>query len=244
MENNSKHYKWLFTFLFIFFSPHGFTKLWNNQYCEFQLPHGWVCALEGSEWVCQSETADRKKEAIIILAAKVRGSKDSLDEYKIYLEKPKSYQLPGGINQTSEVRSAKIAEINSHSWVDALHLSSEVPGFYTRYLATIKEDLGVAVTFSVSKNHYEEYVGVINDLVSTLRVFRKSGALAQDNSANAGKSNNDLGSVTFAPEDDTFNIASDKKKDKSDGAGDNSSTVLFIVLGLAVAFIVFKKLKK
>jgi hypothetical protein len=68
--------------------------------------------------------------------------------------------------------------------------------------------------------------------------------LAQDNSAASGKSGADLGSVTFAPEEDTFNIAADKKKDKSEGSGDNSSTVLFIVLGLAVAFIVFKKLKK
>ena len=44
-------------------------KRFSSKYCEFELPPGWECALEGTEYVCQSENADRKKESIIILAA-------------------------------------------------------------------------------------------------------------------------------------------------------------------------------
>lgn len=39
----------------------AFAKRFASKYCEFELPPGWECALEGSEYVCQSENADRKK---------------------------------------------------------------------------------------------------------------------------------------------------------------------------------------
>src|SRR6478672_9385740 len=126
-----------------FLSAPAFSKSFSSKYCQFELPSGWECALEGSEYVCQSENADRKKEAIIILAAKIRGEQDNLDEYMAYLKKTKEYNLPGGKKQVSEPRNTKMTRINDHQWVDALHLASEVPGFYTRYLATVKEDLGV-----------------------------------------------------------------------------------------------------
>ena len=51
-------------------------KKFAIKYCEFEPPPGWECVLEGLEWVCQSSSKERKKEAIIILAAKLRGSQD------------------------------------------------------------------------------------------------------------------------------------------------------------------------
>ena len=129
----------------------SWAKRFSNQYTEFELPSGWNCSLEGSEWVCQSSNKDRRKEAIIILAAKVRGQQDSLDQYQAYLKKTKTYTLPGGRTQVSESKYARVKNINNHKWIDALHLASEVPGFYTRYVATVKANLGVAVTFSVSR---------------------------------------------------------------------------------------------
>src|SRR3712207_6348448 len=86
----------------------AFAKRFASKYCEFELPTGWECALEGSEYVCQSENADRKKESIIILAAKIRGEQDSLDEYMAYLKKTKEYNLPGGKKQISEPKNTKM----------------------------------------------------------------------------------------------------------------------------------------
>ena len=71
----------------------SFAKKFSSKYCEFELPPGWECALEGTEYVCQSENADRKKESIIILAAKIRGEQDNLDEYMTYLKKGKEFFL-------------------------------------------------------------------------------------------------------------------------------------------------------
>ncbi|OUR94067.1 hypothetical protein A9Q84_18310 [Halobacteriovorax marinus] len=148
-------------------------KRFTNQYSQFELPPGWSCALEGTEWVCQSENKDRKREAIIILAAKIRGNQDSLEQYQGYLKKTKTFTLPGGKTQVSEAVYTKKKSINSQQWIDSLHMASEVPGFYTRYMATVKADLGVAVTFSVGKDHYNSYKPVFDKIIETLRVFRQ-----------------------------------------------------------------------
>jgi hypothetical protein len=159
--------------LLVLFSTNTWSKSFSNQYTEFELPPNWECVLEGSEYVCQSTNSDRRKEAIIILAAKIRGAQDTLDKYQAYLKRSKTYQLPGGKTQVSEPKSVKVNKVNNHQWVDALHLASEVPGFYTRYLATVKEDLGVAITFSVVNTKYASYKGIFDNIVKSIKVFRQ-----------------------------------------------------------------------
>jgi hypothetical protein len=226
-------------------SDSAFSKRFANKYAEFDLPAGWECALEGSEYVCQSENADRKKESIIILAAKIRGEQDNLDEYMAYLKKTKEYNLPGGKKQVSEPKITKLTRINDHQWVDALHLASEVPGFYTRYLATVKEDLGVAVTFSVTKDLYSTYQPVIDKLVSTLRVFRQKGN-TDLSSLRSGKSEDpNFADATFNP-----NAAMDLQVNKTqkraqDTSGDDDMMmILGLILVVAVVLVIMKNKKK
>lgn len=219
-------------------------KRFSSKYCEFELPPGWECALEGSEYVCQSENADRKKESIIILAAKIRGEQDSLDEYMAYLKKTKEYNLPGGKKQISEPKNTKLSRINDHQWVDALHLASEVPGFYTRYLATVKEDLGVAVTFSVSKDLYTSYQPIMDKLVSTLRVFRqkKDNGLAD---LRSGKSEDpNFADTTFNP-NAAMDLQTNKtKKRAADGSGDDGMMLIIAVVVVGAVIMIIRKGKK
>jgi LPXTG-motif cell wall-anchored protein len=221
-----------------------FGKSFSSKYCQFELPPGWECALEGTEYVCQSENADRKKESIIILAAKIRGEQDNLDEYMAYLKKSKEYALPGGKKQISEPKSTKMTRINDHQWVDALHLASEVPGFYTRYLATVKEDLGVAVTFSVGKDQYSAYQPVMDKLASTLRVFRQKKAELAD--LRTGKSEeSNFADTTFNP-NSAMDLQANKTKSRGAEGGEDNSNLLLLGLGavVVVAVIVSKKKKK
>lgn len=217
-------------------------KTFSSQFSEFELPSGWDCALEGSEWVCQSDDKDRKKEAIIILAAKYRGEQDSLDLYQAYLKQAKSFALPGGKNQISEAKSVTVREINGQRWVDALHLASEVPGFYTRYLATVKDSLGIAVTFSVAKDHYDSYQEIFEKVVATLRVFDQKTAANQFKAKNTNESTLD---ETTVIDPVTGNPDIGKQK-KGNGEGDDSQTesILMIVGLCAVGFIVMKMRKK
>lgn len=219
-------------------------KRFSSKYVEFELPSGWECALEGSEYVCQSENADRKKESIIILAAKIRGEQDTIDEYMSYLKKTKEYNLPGGKKQISEPKHTKLSKINEHQWVDALHLASEVPGFYTRYIATVKEDLGVAVTFSVTKDLYSTYLPIMDKLISTLRVFRqKKTELANLRSDSVQDPN--FADATFNPNSALDLQVNRTQKRANQGGGDDGFMFIVgaIVLG-AVVMIILKNRKK
>lgn len=216
----------------------------SSQYCQFELPPGWKCALEGTEWVCQSSRKDRKKEAIIILAAKIRGGQDDLAQYMQYLKKPKTFSLPGGSTQVSEAKYTKTKKINDHTWVDALHMASEVPGFYTRYMATVKEDLGVAVTFSVAKDHYQSYQGVFDKVVATLRVFRQKNIQGGGNFKLKGTEEDLLRDTTFIPDaGKRFDIGQRKKGKAGTGGGTSTYLILALVLG-GGAFAAMKLRKK
>lgn len=149
----------------------------TNQFVEFELPPQWQCNLEGAEWVCQSSNEEKKRDAIIVLAAKLKGDQDSLDQYLAYLKGTKNYTSVQGRPVKSDPKYAKIVQINEHAWVDSLHLESEVPGFYTRYIATVKSDIGVLVTYSINKAKYQDYLDQFDNMVKTLKVFRRPGGI-------------------------------------------------------------------
>ncbi|WPU66340.1 hypothetical protein [Peredibacter starrii] len=226
------------------FSSNLHAKRFASKYCEFELPAGWECALEGSEYVCQSENADRKKESIIILAAKIRGEQDTIDQYMAYLKKNKEYNLPGGKKQVSEPKNTKTTTINNHLWVDALHLASEVPGFYTRYLATVKEDLGVAVTFSVSKDLYATYQPIIDKMVSTLRVFRQKKADMANLRSGTQESDPQFNDVTFNPNSTVDLGGKTKKRGGDSDGGDDMMLIVAVIVLVAVGGLILKNKKK
>ena len=161
----------------------------------------------------------------------MRGSQDSLDQYQAYLKKSKAFKIPGRKTQVSEPKYASMKIINRHQWIDALHLASEVPGFYTRYLATVKEDLGIAVTFSVSRVHYASYQSVFDRMVSTLRVFRQRKS-ASKGTLNLKKRSEDLlGDDVYIPDSSNkFGIGVQKKKKGKKKGGDED--LLFVILGV------------
>ncbi len=237
-------FKYLWTLLLL--PSLSFAKSFSNEYIQFELPPGWQCILEGSEYVCQSDNTDRKKEAIIILAAKKRGPQDDLAQYQAYLKQPKTYQLPGAKTQRSEAKYVETKNINSQQWVDALHLASEVPGFYTRYLATTKADIGVAVTFSVTKSLYSAYKEMFDQVIASMRVFRSAKGNADLAGLAKGNSNADRFGQdgVFVPED-ILNPADAqaKKRKKSNSDGNGIIIILVVVAGLGFAMTKLKKKK-
>src|SRR5699024_3341102 len=119
----------------------------------------------------------KKRDAIIVLAAKMKGDQDSLDQYLTYLKAAKTFTSVVGKAVKSDPKWAKTVNLSGQPWVDALHMESEIPGFYTRYLATIKQDIGVLVTYSVSKAKYSQYQNDFDNMIKTLKVFRKAGGI-------------------------------------------------------------------
>ncbi|MCY4643313.1 MAG: hypothetical protein OXB88_01715 [Bacteriovoracales bacterium] len=168
-----------FSLSFCLFASHitsnAFAKMFANEFIEFELPPNWDCHLDGGDWVCQSNHEDRKKEAIIIMSAKDRGSEDSLEHYKKHLKKGRSYQVAEGKTYVSRPKYVRSRRIGEYLWIDALQLAGEVPGYYTRYMATVKGEVGTAVTFTVIKNKYDDYKDIFDKIISSIRFFEGKG---------------------------------------------------------------------
>jgi hypothetical protein len=211
-----------------------------NQFTEFELPPQWQCSLEGAEWVCQSTNESKKKDAIIVLAAKLKGDQDSLDQYLTYLKAVKSYNSVQGKPIKSDPKYAKTVNLNGQAWVDSIHQDSEIPGFTTRYLATVKDGIGVLITYSINKSKYQEYLGDFDNLVRTLKVFVKTGGL------NAAPSSTNLFQNTTIPttmsEQTVFGNAPQGGADSPAPKKKDDDSLLFILIGAAIiGFIILKK---
>jgi hypothetical protein len=227
--------------------PQANAAKFANQFVEFELPGAWTCLLEGTEWVCQNQQdAAKKKEAIVILAAKIQGDQDTLDQYLGYLKNPKTYTNAQGKQVTSQVKYAQNKTIQDQPWADSLHVDSEISGFYTRYLATVKDGIGILVTYSVNKNKYSDYGPMFEEMVKTLKAFRREGGLnaapATSNLFAGAKVPTDISSETvFAPTEEKPQV---KTAEKSGLAALLDDPVVFYGGLGAVALLILSILKK
>lgn len=154
-------------------------KLWRNAYVSFELPDTWNCTLEQTEWVCRSDDPKESREAIIILTAKEVGPMDSFEAYIQHLNTPQQISYRNMGTSTSRlIYQSKRISVNEHQWIDGLHLGSEVPSYFTRYLATIKDRIAVLVTFSAHRDHYAKYSSSFFKAVQSLRVIATKNLFA------------------------------------------------------------------
>jgi hypothetical protein len=225
-----------------FFSANkSFASKFANQFIEFELPPQWQCNLEGAEWVCQSSDTTKKKDAIIVLAAKLKGDQDSLDQYLTYLKAAKSWTSVQGHAVKSDPKYAKTENINGDAWVDALHLESEIPGFYTRYLATVKQDIGVLVTYSINKTKYQQYLGDFENMVKTLKVFRKPGLNAAPSNTDAFKNIQMPSNVTNDAIFPNANVQGGADQAPAAPKQQGMPMAMLLVIAAAVGYIIWRK---
>ena len=157
-------------FILLLSSPAS-AKLFKNSYVSFELPPNWACKQEGFEYVCINNFSKKQKEAIIILTAKKRGPQDSLKNYQVHLQTAREMSNYKGRPYKSKVKSVRQRKVNGVDWIDALQLGSEVQTYYTRYAVTIKDSLGVLVSFSAHKDHYSKYSSDFIKAIQSLKVI-------------------------------------------------------------------------
>ena len=166
-------------FLVLILSLAAHAETFRNAYVQFELPSSWKCAAEGTEWVCSSQNKNDAKESIIVLTAKEAGPQDTFEIYEGYLKKPKPVPGAGGKVENSILKNGPLLrKINDQQWVDALHMGSEIPGYYTRYLATVKDKLAILVTLSAHQKAYSKYSNDYFRAVESLRVIASKDILA------------------------------------------------------------------
>lgn len=146
-------------------------KLFKNSYISFELPPNWNCKQEGFEHICINNFSKKQKEAIIILTAKKRGPQDSLAGYEAHLKQPRNMTNYKNTPYVSKVKAVRKRKISGVDWIDALQLGSEVQTYYTRYAATVKDSLGILVSFSAHKDHYAKYSSDFIKAIQSLKVI-------------------------------------------------------------------------
>lgn len=160
----------------------GSAKIWRNSYLSFEIPDAWKCNLENTEWVCRAGSDKESKEAIMVLTAKEVGPMDTFDSYSAHLNAPQATSYKGVAGAMSKVvYPPKKVMINDQPWIDGLHMASEVPNYFTRYLATVKDRIAVLFTCSAHKDFYTKYSQDFFKAVQSLRVIAAKDLLTQQN---------------------------------------------------------------
>ncbi len=246
-----KHFLIIF---FIFISGLSLeAKVFKNSYIQFSLPPQWDCELKDTAWICRfeipkgcqknsstpicTEALKKSKEAIIILAAKEASAIDTFETYLKNLTEPRKITSRKGSSTQSAVIHAKSVKIQKEPWVDGMHMSSELPHYYTRYLASIKGKIAVLVTFSAHKNHYTQYSTPFFNTIKTLRVI----------SSQIDKvDKKELGPMVLSYPIDIPDELFDGMNIEQESTNDTTSTILFtlaiLLTGLGL-FIWFKSRK-
>jgi hypothetical protein len=145
--------------------------VFHSSYLSFELPPGWKCNLEVTEWVCEDQAEGKQKTAIIILTAKEQGSEDRLDLYEDHLSATRplmdSKGMPTGRSSTLEF--VKRETIGDKIWVHGRQFESEVPNYYTDYFATVSDHIAILVTFSAYRENFQTAFERFDPSMATIR---------------------------------------------------------------------------
>jgi hypothetical protein len=229
-------------FFSVFFTTLVQAKTFSNAYISFNMPDAWNCSLEQTEWVCRSTRNEEAKEAIIILTAKEVGPTDSYPNYKNHLNSPIQAQGKAGQPSTSQiVYQAKDVKINNQDWLDGLHLGSEVQNYYTRYLATIKDNkIAILVTFSAHKNYYTKYSQLFFDAINSLKVNATSDILSKMGSGGLRGAGDDM----FGSGQGGLMLDGDAPAPRPNSKKSTLYAILAVALAAAGIFLIYRARKK
>ncbi len=216
-------------------TAHG--KEFKNSYVSFEVPDTWTCAQEGVAWTCTPKGPVDSKEAVIVLAAKVAGPEDNLVNFLTYLNAPKKLPTKVGTPMPSQVMYAQERTLAQTKWIQAQHLGSEIQEFYTLYLATVKEQLAILVSFSAEKSRYSKYNAVFDTAIKSMKIVASQQLLFPKNKIGA---NETIGIMPGGGPGGDSDMLPPPPRKKS------NFTLILLVLGIVVAgaAVYFTKRKK
>lgn len=243
----------LFIFFFVFCTISE-AKLFKNNYVSFYLPDQWKCYREGTEWICRSQSKDKAKQAVIILTAKEVGPKDTYTNYYEHLKSPRELITKKGSKIKSKTVHLKKVRVAGQEWIDGMHLGSEVPNYYTRYLATIKNQIAVLVTFSAHQKYYTQYGNEFFKAIKSLRIIARKDLFQKKDTLQSGEGTlgvdlrGQLGGTMDTGATDNTGLAdtdgSFAGEEKSSGGGSNVLLGIAILLASVGGYLWYKGNKK
>ncbi len=149
-------------------------NLYRGADMRFELPRGWKCVLEQTEWVCKLEAkSEASRAAVIIFTRQLRNDSDTLDAYEAHLRQPRELKSTDGKTHMSKVIYVHRVKHGPHTWVDGKHLNSEIFNYYTRYLATTTSHTAILVSYSVHRKHAAELEPQLERAFESLKINQR-----------------------------------------------------------------------
>ena len=238
------------TFLFVttlvlLFSFDLSAKKFSNNYIEFDMPDNWLCRTEGGQYVCQPSSGNQSREAIVVMAAKHKGPEDDIERYKARLNEKREVKDIKGNKYASSVKYTKFIPIMGVIWLDSMHESSEVPGFITRYLATVQKGAGILVTFSAHKSVIDNYNAAFMQMVNSIRISDNIPAPVAETSPEMTKLG---GNIVAGGNLDMAGGKKGGKVDKKDFGNvtvdKGNNTLLFAIVAIAAVIVIYIIIRK
>lgn len=152
-------------------------KTFKNSFLQFEMPENWTCVLAGTEWICNPSAKSESREAVLVIAAKAVGPEDTFEVFQKNLKTPRTIQSRVGTPVKSQVLQVKDTRIQGQRWLEALHMSSEIEDFYTRYLVTVKEQLSILVSLTCQKTLFTKYSTVFSQILPTIKITASAQTL-------------------------------------------------------------------
>lgn len=226
----------------VFISQFALAKPFKSQFISLQLPPNWDCKQEELDWVCQPDNLAERAEAILVIVTKATNDiDDTFEKYEQVLSQSRPMRDLLGNSYKSKVNYVRSRDIKGQKWVDSLHLGSEVPGFYTRYIASIKEKVAGLVTYSVAESVYPKYAPVLDQMIDSLEIKFDPQAFAEAMKSSPGSllSRGKVANNRLAP-----GIEDENAKGKKDGGMDMTQIFGILVVVGAAGYLYWKKKKQ
>ncbi|MEM7645859.1 MAG: hypothetical protein AAF203_03015 [Pseudomonadota bacterium] len=222
-------------------------EVFRNSYLKFNMPAQWKCEMRKKAYLCRHRVSKacrnnprqesckkqvkKSREALIIFTAKEASDQDNLTSYQNYLSEAKTIKKGSGATTKSKLIHNKKVKIANQAWVDSMHLSSELPFYYTRYLATVRGKIAVLVTFSSHKLFYTNYSNEFFKAIKSLQVT--TSQVTQVKKEELGKK------VLSRPIEIPNELFADSGMEEGGTQTDSTSTILFVLAFLLAAGGVF-----
>lgn len=141
----------------------------KNLYLSFEMPENWLCTTDRYQFVCGNKIT-KSKDALIMLTAQETKPGETLEVVQSYLAKSKTRKSEfTGNTVHSRLVSSRPITIGNQKWVESIHENSEMDGYTTRYLATVKNGFTIFFTFSVKQEQILKYEKDVARAVETLQ---------------------------------------------------------------------------
>ncbi|MCX6112476.1 MAG: hypothetical protein NTY22_04220 [Proteobacteria bacterium] len=159
-------------FFSLIFSTGIEAKPFANNFVEMNIPDSWGCSpYMGNRWICQPMDPAKVKDVIIEASFANQGPLDSLPAFYGYLQKSVQVTDPRTKKQSvGKPINLQYKEILGQSWVDGQYLSTVLPNYLTRNLATIKDGRVVLLSVTVDKPKYSMYMSELYKTIESLRI--------------------------------------------------------------------------